>query len=643
MPNEYNSDGEIVLRDSGGNQMSLPAFFKLALRDNNGNYARPTNARAGHYAWDMGTAGALTVPARTPVYGTVSECGDGWNGGMGTYAIVSEPNGRQHRFMHMVAGSLLVTAGAEVSQGDQLGTIGNTGDSYGAHLHYDVMVNGSKINDPIDAYDSSTLPTGWNFADAVDNGNNWDYIPLDSHTDFGPPGGDTPSEPFFTDKRIYDLSMYQTSAKSIELASDSTTGGFIIKWGQANSTSNYWQDTNFTTHLANARAANIPVGCYFYWEMNPDGLSDTDIITLFNAVFQYLTAAGITPETTPLGLWLDFEGSHSATRAKNDHVVELFNQVGTSLGFPIVGFYTYKNFLDNHFTIASVREYPFWYSRPGERRATIDSELASYGFSAAYLWQDGYPDGGGWSPDISYTHQDVDNDTVLQPIPTAGGGGGGGDDYDEVIDVTVDVVPPKRIYFEPNPGLLNPTSDLLSTRSATIALTTDAQNAILYYTIDGSSPYQYTTTESGVVYAVAANALRYTTPIIIHKDTHIRVVAVPDTVSPSSTFDEPLAKGSGTYLFAYRSLAQSWDLEKQSYATSDDNTSFFEENLQAFLRLHTQRTEEEILYTEVHIADTQIPESDAQDDASGTGSEQPIPEPPDTDIDNQDNIPEVGE
>lgn len=621
MGNEYNADGKIILRDTSGNQMSLPRFFQLALVDGNGNYARPTSH---HHldAWDMGTGGALTVPARTPVFGTVIAANQtGWNGEMGTSVIIDEGNGRTHYFMHMVENSLVVSVGDEVKQGDKLGLIGNTGNSFGAHLHYDVREGGSRIGDPMLAYDCTTLPSGWNFPDAVDNGNNWDYIPLDqTATDYGPPGGETPSEPFFTDKCLYDISTYQSGAKSTELATDTTTGGFIIKWGQANSLSNYFQDDKFTTHLQNANDHDIPVGFYFYWEMNPDGLSDSDITNLFTAVFQYLTDAGVTPENTKLGIWLDYEGSHSATPANNDHVVELFNQVGTELGFPVVGFYTYKSFLDANFTVASVKDYPFWYSRPGVSRSTVDSELSGYGFTAAYLWQDGYPDGGGWSPSKTYYHQDVDNDTVLQPIPTTGGGGGGGGggSYTEVIKVTVDVIPPKRIYFSPVPGIIPTLDTRLDEREQQITITTDADNASLYYTLDGSSPYQYTTNNGTTAYTVAANALLYSSSITINKDTHIRVIAVPSGTSPGMTFDEPLAKGSGTFLFQYQNVAQTWEEEQKSYATSDGAVSFFEENKQAFLRLHAEQTDEEILYTEVYRHDTQVAESDASDSASKT-------------------------
>lgn len=633
MPNEYNSDNKIILRDTAGNQMSLPRFFQLALVDGD-NYARPTNARSGHYAWDMGTAGALTVPARTPVCGTITSASDGWNGGMGTHAIVTEDSGREHRFMHFVEGSLKVSVGDTVQQGDQLGTIGNTGESQGAHLHYDVRVDGKKINDPMDAYDTSTLPSGWNFADAVDNGNNWDYIPLDkTATDYGPPDGETASEPFFTDKFCYDISTHQSSSEVSELISDTGTGGFIIRAGVTGSSA----DDKAASYLSACKSANMAVGFYFacYTSKDSEG-SWESLRSVFETCFGWLTDIGATPETTQLGVWLDMESgftdSFSEANADNLETVRLFQEVGNAAGYPVCGLYTnleagLKAHFDKH---GGVENFPFWYSRPGASRATVDAELQDWGFTKAYLWQDGYPadvntDGridpgeGYWSSDKNYTHKNVDNDTVLQEIPTAGsgeGGGGGGGTTTQVVDVTIEVVPPKRIYFSPVPGVIKTESTILSERNAKIELSTDADNAELFYTIDGSSPYQYVHDTDSTSYTVAANAISYTEPIIIYKDTHIRVVAVPSGTGVSA-FDEPLAKGSGTYLFEYNSLAQSWEAEQRSYASSDDNTSFFEENRQAFLRLHDIRTTEEVLYAATYKHDTQSQVDNATDRASG--------------------------
>ena len=49
-------------------------------------------------------------------------------------------------YSHMQYGSLQVTAGQTVEVGDIIGKVGNTGRSYGAHMHFELIVNGSTIN-----------------------------------------------------------------------------------------------------------------------------------------------------------------------------------------------------------------------------------------------------------------------------------------------------------------------------------------------------------------------------------------------------------------------------------------------------------------------------------------------------------------
>ncbi len=51
-------------------------------------------------------------------------------------------------YSHMQYGSLRVAAGDKVKVGDIIGKVGNTGRSYGAHMHFELIVNGSTI-DPL--------------------------------------------------------------------------------------------------------------------------------------------------------------------------------------------------------------------------------------------------------------------------------------------------------------------------------------------------------------------------------------------------------------------------------------------------------------------------------------------------------------
>ena len=66
------------------------------------------------------------------------------HGGYGNLVIINHGNGLKTLYAHMA--SLTVSPGQKVAKGDQLGIMGNTGDSKGIHLHFEVHVNGSLQN-----------------------------------------------------------------------------------------------------------------------------------------------------------------------------------------------------------------------------------------------------------------------------------------------------------------------------------------------------------------------------------------------------------------------------------------------------------------------------------------------------------------
>lgn len=65
-----------------------------------------------------------------------------WSGGYGYYVDIQHAAGYVTRYAHMVSqGS--VAPGAKVARGQQIGIVGSTGNSTGAHLHFEVWRNGS--------------------------------------------------------------------------------------------------------------------------------------------------------------------------------------------------------------------------------------------------------------------------------------------------------------------------------------------------------------------------------------------------------------------------------------------------------------------------------------------------------------------
>ena len=76
--------------------------------------------------------------------GTVTAAG--YNGGYGYSITVKQANGVEVIYAH--SRRLLVKAGDKVTAGQVIGEVGNTGASYGTHLHVEVHVNGAPT-DPI--------------------------------------------------------------------------------------------------------------------------------------------------------------------------------------------------------------------------------------------------------------------------------------------------------------------------------------------------------------------------------------------------------------------------------------------------------------------------------------------------------------
>lgn len=96
----------------------------------------------------MHTGVDWAAPTGTPIVasggGVVEKAG--WMSGYGRQVRLRHANGYETTYNHMSGIGRGVTPGATVRQGQVVGYVGSTGLSTGAHLHYEVMINGRFVN-----------------------------------------------------------------------------------------------------------------------------------------------------------------------------------------------------------------------------------------------------------------------------------------------------------------------------------------------------------------------------------------------------------------------------------------------------------------------------------------------------------------
>ncbi|KRB29091.1 peptidase M24 [Mesorhizobium sp. Root695] len=96
----------------------------------------------------MHTGVDWSAPIGTPIIaagnGTVEKVG--WAGGYGKQIIIRHANGYETSYNHQSAFAKGIEPGVHVRQGQTIGFLGQTGLATGPHLHYELIVNGTKVD-----------------------------------------------------------------------------------------------------------------------------------------------------------------------------------------------------------------------------------------------------------------------------------------------------------------------------------------------------------------------------------------------------------------------------------------------------------------------------------------------------------------
>jgi murein DD-endopeptidase MepM/ murein hydrolase activator NlpD len=112
-----------------------------------GTFTSGFGYRWGRMHEGIDIAAAEGTPIRAAADGTVILMQSEYeSGGYGNYTCIDHGGGLSTCYAHQ--SSFATSSGASVSQGDLIGYVGNTGHSYGAHLHFEVRINGAPT-DPL--------------------------------------------------------------------------------------------------------------------------------------------------------------------------------------------------------------------------------------------------------------------------------------------------------------------------------------------------------------------------------------------------------------------------------------------------------------------------------------------------------------
>lgn len=102
----------------------------------------------GHTGVDFAIAGGTPVLAAKAgtVYKSEAKKVNGKYVSYGEHIIIQHDDGTITLYAHGMPGSRLVSKGDRVSQGQQIMSVGTTGNSTGYHLHFEIWVNGKRVN-----------------------------------------------------------------------------------------------------------------------------------------------------------------------------------------------------------------------------------------------------------------------------------------------------------------------------------------------------------------------------------------------------------------------------------------------------------------------------------------------------------------
>lgn len=136
----YGSSGSYSATSYGGSLL-WPAIGAYNISSGYGS-----RSSGYHRAIDITRSGGGSTGLAVVAAGSGRVTTAGYHSSYGYHVIINHGNGLSTLYAHMQRGSLRVSAGDYVSAGQRIGSIGSTGNVTGPHLHFEVRVNGNRVN-----------------------------------------------------------------------------------------------------------------------------------------------------------------------------------------------------------------------------------------------------------------------------------------------------------------------------------------------------------------------------------------------------------------------------------------------------------------------------------------------------------------
>lgn len=254
----------------------------------------------------------------------------------------------QTRYAHL--SSINVKVGDKVKEGDIIGYTGASGYVFGAHLHFEVIYNGVRVN-PLNWLDANFTVV----SNDVKLGSYVSVIDVDQDT----------GKPYILG---VDVSKYQGSIDWAKVKKDGIRFA-ILRVGSSDNNGVYI-DPYFEENYLGCIANGIAVGAYIFTYADTESEQNEEILKFLPA---------LTGKTFKYPVFVDVEYSGLATLGASQlsSLIKRYMDILDQKGFT-PGWYSYTNFINSYIDKDMLKDYPLW----------VADYRSALGYSGPYdIWQ----------------------------------------------------------------------------------------------------------------------------------------------------------------------------------------------------------------------------------------------------------------